>query len=72
MNVVKESGVVFVAAEQPRILSYFIPDLGPAPSWCSFLDNLAEELEEEKAGVYDDYRFVRVLDICENRLLVKN
>jgi len=68
MNVVKESGVVFVAAEQPRILSYFIPAL----SWCSFLDNLAEELEEEKAGVYDDYRFVRVLDICENRLLVKN
>ena len=58
MNVVTDSGLLFVAAEQTRILSYFIPALGPAPRWCSFLDNLAEELEEEKAGVYDDYKFV--------------
>lgn len=72
MNVVKESGVVFVAAEQPRIQSYFIPTLGPAPSWCSFLDNLAEELEEERAGVYDDYRFVSIFINYENRLHAKN
>ena len=35
------------------------PSLGAAPRWCSFLENLTEEMEEEKAGnAYDDYRFV--------------
>lgn len=61
MNVVKDSGLVFIAAEQPKILSFFIPSMGTAPRWCSFLDNLAEELEEETVGVYDDYKFVRAL-----------
>lgn len=61
MNIVKNTGLLFVAAEQPKIMSYFIPSMGPAPRWCSFLDNLAEELEEETTGVYDDYKFVRVL-----------
>ena len=38
---------------------YFAPSLGAAPRWCSFLENLTEEMEEEKAGnAYDDYRFV--------------
>ena len=27
MNVVRDSGLLFVAAEQPRILSYFIPSI---------------------------------------------
>jgi len=27
---------------------YFVPALGPAPKWCSFLDSLTEELEETK------------------------
>lgn len=64
MNVVADSGLVFVAAEQPKVLSYFIPALGTAPHWCSFLDNLAEELEEEKGGVYEDYKFVGCEGAC--------
>lgn len=33
--------------------------LGPAPKWCSFLDSLTEELEENpEPTVYDDYKFV--------------
>ena len=56
---------MFVAAEQPKILSFFIPALGTAPRWCSFLDNLAEELEEEKGGVYEDYKFVGIFVIRE-------
>ncbi len=32
---------------------------GAAPRWCSFLDSLTEELEEDaEAAVYDDYKFV--------------
>lgn len=58
MNVVPQSGLLFVAAEQPKVLAFFVPALGPAPKWCSFLDNLTEELEEQSAGVYEDYKFV--------------
>lgn len=36
-----------------------LQSLGPAPRWCSFLDNLTEELEETNTeNVYDDYKFV--------------
>ena len=38
--------------------------LGPAPRWCSFLDNLTEELEESAhETVYDDYKFVTSKDL---------
>ena len=36
---------------------YYLPSLGAAPSWCSFLDALTEELEAKKTDeVYDDYK----------------
>ena len=39
--------------------AYYIPTLGPAPKFASFLDGLTEELEEDTAAaVYDDYKFV--------------
>jgi len=54
-----DSGLVFMATESPKMLVYYIPSLGPAPRWCSFLDNLTEELEEDdQPTVYDDYKFV--------------
>ncbi|TMW66209.1 hypothetical protein Poli38472_003974 [Pythium oligandrum] len=54
-----KSGVLLVAGEQERVMSYYIPELGIAPKWCSFLDSLTEELEEEaQSTVYDDYKFV--------------
>ncbi|KAF4322196.1 hypothetical protein G195_003523 [Phytophthora kernoviae 00238/432] len=60
-----KSGVILVAGEQERVMSYYIPELGIAPKWCSFLDSLTEELEEEaQATVYDDYRFVTRAEIA--------
>lgn len=54
-----------MATEQSRVLSYYVPALGPAPRWCSFLDVLTEELEEEQeASVYDDYKFVTTAEVC--------
>ena len=54
-----KSGLLFMANEAPRMLTYYIPTLGPAPKWCSLLDNLTEELEENEGDtVYDDYKFV--------------
>eukprot|EP01071_Lankesteria_metandrocarpae_P001665 Lankesteria_metandrocarpae@DN174_c0_g1_i1.p1 len=57
---VPASGLIFVAQETSRIGSYFVPAIGIAPKWCSFLESLTEELEEAvRTGViYDDYRFV--------------
>ncbi len=40
---------------------HYLPSLGPAPRWCSFLDSLTEELEESSVTeIYDDYKFVTV------------
>jgi ribosome biogenesis protein ENP2 len=48
-----------IANEGVRIQSYYVPQLGPAPKWCPFLDNLTEELEEKTTEtIYDDYKFV--------------
>lgn len=55
----KDSGLIMAGCDSSRIQAYFIPSLGPAPSWCSFLENLTEEMEEnQNTGMYDDYRFV--------------
>lgn len=40
--------------------------IGPAPKWCSFLDNLTEELEESnEMAIYDDYKFITHKEIEE-------
>ncbi|KAL5017663.1 hypothetical protein ScPMuIL_007252 [Solemya velum] len=53
------SGLIFMGNEAPKVLTYYIPALGTAPKWCSFLDNLTEELEENNSqSVYDDYKFI--------------
>ncbi|PAV76009.1 hypothetical protein WR25_03989 isoform A [Diploscapter pachys] len=56
----KDSGMLFFAVEAPRMLQYFVPLLGPAPKWCSYLESVTEELEaaQEESAVYDDYMFV--------------
>eukprot|EP00882_Tetradesmus_deserticola_P033020 GHRQ01037681.1.p3 GENE.GHRQ01037681.1~~GHRQ01037681.1.p3 ORF type:complete len:106 (+),score=41.44 GHRQ01037681.1:807-1124(+) len=50
------SGLLLLGSDTSRIGSYFVPSLGPAPRWCSFLEGLTEELEEAAPAVYDDYR----------------
>ena len=46
------------------MMPYYIPSLGPAPRWCSFLDNITEEMEEGKGSViYDDFKFVTREDL---------
>ncbi|KAL2870790.1 WD repeat NOL10/ENP2 family protein [Aspergillus lucknowensis] len=67
----KDSGMILTANEGRQQHSFFIPQLGPAPKWCSFLDNLVEEMAEDpndpnafntaQAGsVYDNYKFLTV------------
>jgi len=61
-----ESGLIMIAGEQSRVMTYFVPRLGPAPRWCSFLENLTEELEETSGQtVYEDFKFVTKTEIEE-------
>ncbi|XP_051780880.1 nucleolar protein 10 [Erpetoichthys calabaricus] len=58
------SGMLFTANEDPKMNTFYIPALGPAPRWCAFLDSLTEELEENpETTVYDDYKFVTRKDL---------
>merc|ERR550537_1025743 len=58
------SGLFFCANDQTRVGVYFVPALGLAPKWCSFLDNITEELEEStQKTVYEDYQFVTPADL---------
>lgn len=60
------SGLVMFAGEQSRVMTYFIPQLGPAPRWCSFLEGITEELEEEAGqNVYEDFKFVSRQELDE-------
>ncbi|KAL2918623.1 Small ribosomal subunit biogenesis [Polyrhizophydium stewartii] len=59
-----DTGLVMLANEGVQMQSYYIPQLGPAPRWCPFLDNLTEELEENPTTtIYDDYKFVTRKDL---------
>lgn len=65
----KDTGMILTANEGRQQHSFFIPQLGPAPRWCSFLDNLVEEMAEDPSDpnafrnhhagdVYDNYKFL--------------
>ncbi|KAF2825373.1 hypothetical protein CC86DRAFT_325420 [Ophiobolus disseminans] len=65
----KDSGMLLTANEGKQQHSFFIPQLGPAPRWCAFLDNIVEEMAEDpndpnafgrsSAGeVYDNFKFL--------------
>lgn len=67
----KDSGMLLTANEGRQQHSFFIPQLGPAPKWCSFLDNLVEEMAEDPndpnafstgqtGTVYDNFKFLTV------------
>ncbi|XP_039950902.1 nucleolar protein 10 [Bactrocera tryoni] len=63
---IPETGMVFLAQEDVKMLTYYVPSMGPAPRWCSFLDNLTEEIESEVVeNMYDDYQFITQKELEE-------
>ncbi|CDZ96437.1 WD40 repeat protein [Phaffia rhodozyma] len=55
------SGMIMVANEGVHMTTYYVPQLGPAPKWCSFLDNVTEEMEDHQGGGlsnYQDFKFI--------------
>jgi ribosome biogenesis protein ENP2 len=78
---VPDSGMLLTANEGRQQHAFFIPQLGPAPKWCAFLDNLVEEMAEDAedpnafnaaktaAGeVYDNYKFLDMKQMKELQL----
>lgn len=58
------TGMFFMANEGIPMHTYYIPNLGPSPRWCSFLDSITEELEEKPSdSVYSNYRFITKEDL---------
>lgn len=63
------SGLMLLALDCSQIPSYFVPALGPAPKWCSYLENLTEELEEgAQTTIYDNYKFLTKEDLAKLNL----
>lgn len=61
-----DSGLLMMACEQPKIQIYYVPLLGPAPRWCAFIDQMTEELEEERRKqAFDDFKFVTRDDLAK-------
>ena len=59
-----DSGLLFLPCQNKKIGTYFIPALGKAPKWASFLENVTEEMEEtQKDNVYDEFRFLTIEDL---------
>ncbi|CZT51265.1 ENP2 Essential protein, putative role in rRNA processing [Rhynchosporium secalis] len=60
----KDSGMILTANEGKQQHAFFVPQLGPAPKWCSFLDNMVEEMAEEApAETYDNYKFLTLPEL---------
>ena len=57
----QNSGLLFGTVETEKIQVMLIPELGPAPRWASFLDNVITEFEEEKEEnneMFRDMKFI--------------
>eukprot|EP00906_Rhabdomonas_costata_P013525 RCo019409 len=48
-NLAPTSGLIFVAVDYSDILTYFIPELAPAPAWCSALESFREKAQRVSA-----------------------
>jgi ribosome biogenesis protein ENP2 len=76
---VKDSGMLLTANEGKQQHSFFIPQLGPAPKWCAFLDNIVEEMAEDPndpnafgkgsvGEVYDNFKFLTMQQLQQLNL----
>ncbi|TEB31870.1 WD repeat-containing protein [Coprinellus micaceus] len=56
---IPDSGLFFSTNEGIQMCTYYVPQLGPAPRWASFLENITEEMEDQTTrSAYEDYKFV--------------
>ena len=59
MKVFPNSGLILTASEDKKCGAFFIPSLGKAPHFCSFIENFTEEFElKTSTNVMEKYKFV--------------
>lgn len=59
-----DSGMILSANEGRQQHAWFIPTLGPAPKWCTFLERLVDEMAEEvSTTTYDNYKFLTLPEL---------
>lgn len=73
-----DDGFLLCSVEDRQMQSFYIPALGPAPRWATFLENLTEEMEEgtrlggkasiASGAVYDNYKFVTKAELTSLNL----
>jgi ribosome biogenesis protein ENP2 len=65
----KNSGMILTANEGKQQHAFLIPQLGPSHKWCSFLDNMVEEMAEEAPSTtYDNYKFLTLPELKQLNL----
>lgn len=64
---IPDTGMIMTANEGKQMNIFLIPSLGPAPSWCSFLDSMVEEMadinEPRTTEVYTNYKFLTMPEL---------
>ena len=59
MHIYPDSGLMLLANEGAPMTAYYCPQLGQAPKWCRFLDNMTDDMDDEQEEVlYDDFKFI--------------
>jgi len=59
------TGLIVFAAEQRRLQARYLPAIGPAPRWCSYVDTITEEMEQTQdvGTAFSNLKFVSRDDI---------
>ncbi|SPO29060.1 related to ENP2 - essential nucleolar protein, required for biogenesis of the small ribosomal subunit [Ustilago trichophora] len=59
------TGLLMAAVEGTQMAAWYVPALGPAPRWCSYIDTLTDEMDGVDSsgagagkGVYEDFKFI--------------
>ena len=59
------TGLLMAAVEGTQMAAWYVPALGPAPKWCSYIDSLTDEMDGVDGvgagsgkGVYEDFKFL--------------
>jgi ribosome biogenesis protein ENP2 len=69
-----DSGLIVAPVEASKVATWFVPQLGPAPSWAQHLDSAAADAEaaddddDERAKLYDNFTFVTRSELAELNL----
>jgi len=54
-----DEGIVFIGGDHKSAKTYYVPDLGKLPKWCSYLEGSTDELLEiKKETFFQNYRFI--------------